>query len=407
MEMALKIAFERMGKTSPNPAVGCVIVKNDSVIATGGTGPFGSSHAEVAALTSAGEGSAGADMYVSLEPCCHHGKTPPCTVAIIKAGISRVFIPVLDPNPLVSGKGVAELRRAGIEVTLMEEMAGYSVDLIRPFKKYILRHRPFVINKSAVTLDGRIAAKTGDSRWISSEYSRYLVHKLRSKVDAVIIGKNTFVRDNPSLNVRLDSFNAEISGYFRDRRPDMGGRDNFFLKSLVAEETADVHEPLRVVIGIPEDIDLKSNIMADGNYIFFERQDAFERLVKYNDSMRKKIDSVNLCLIDAGSSADEIRAAADELARRGVMLAMLEGGGRLAGSILDAGEIDQFLYFIAPKIAGDGIPPLESNGVDSMSDALVLRDISVLQIKDDILYNGYREAYDFEAVRGGKGCSQA
>ena len=393
MEMALKIAFERMGKTSPNPAVGCVIVKNNAVIATGGTGPSGSSHAEAAALSSAGGGCAGADMYVSLEPCCHHGKTPPCTDAIITAGISRVFIPVLDPNPLVSGRGVAELRKAGIEVTLMEEMADYSVDLIRPFKKYILRSRPFVISKSAVTLDGRIAAKTGDSRWISSEYSRYLVHRLRSKVDAVIIGKNTFVRDNPSLNVRLGSFNDEISGYFRDRRPDMSGRDNFFLKSLCAEDTADVHEPLRVVIGIPDVIDLKSNIMADGNYVFFERKDAFERLVKYNDSMRKKIDSINLCLIDAGSSSDEIRAAADELARRGVMFAMLEGGGRLAGSILDAGEIDQFLYFIAPKIAGDGIPPLESNGVDTMSDALVLRDISVMHIKDDILYNGYRETY--------------
>jgi diaminohydroxyphosphoribosylaminopyrimidine deaminase/5-amino-6-(5-phosphoribosylamino)uracil reductase len=393
MEMALKIAFERMGKTSPNPAVGCVIVKNDTLIATGGTGPFGASHAEAAALSSAGSGCAGADMYVSLEPCSHHGKTPPCTAAIIQAGISRVFIPVLDPNPLVSGRGVAELRKAGIEVILMEEMADYSVDLIRPFKKYILRHRPFVICKSAVTLDGRIATKTGDSRWISSEYSRYLVHRLRSKVDAVIIGKNTFVRDNPSLNVRLGSFKAEISGYFGDRRPDMSGRDNFFLKSLFAEQSADLHEPLRVVIGIPDDIDLTSNIMADGNYIFFERRDAFERLVKYNDSMRKKINSVNLCLIDAASSADEIRAVADELTRRGVMFAMLEGGGRLAGSILDAGEIDQFLYFIAPKIAGDGIPPLESAGVDTMGDAQVLCDVSVMQIKDDILYNGYREPY--------------
>lgn len=399
MEMALKIAFERMGKTSPNPAVGSVIVKNDTIIATGGTGPFGSSHAEAAALSSAGSGCAGADMYVSLEPCGHHGKTPPCTAAIIQAGISRVFIPVLDPNPLVSGKGAAELRKAGIDVILMEEMADYAVDLIRPFKKYILRHRPFVVSKSAVTLDGRIAAKTGDSRWISSEYSRYLVHRLRSKVDAVIIGKNTFVRDNPSLNVRLGSFKSEISGYFRDRRPDISGRDNFFLKSLFAEEeTADVHAPLRVVIGVPDDINITSNMLADRNYIFFERRDAFERLVKYNDSMRKKIDSVNVHLIDAASSAEEIRAVADELARRGVMFAMLEGGGRLAGSILDAGEIDQFLYFIAPKIAGDGIPPLESAGVDSMSDALILRDVSVMPVKEDILYNGYREPNHFETV---------
>jgi diaminohydroxyphosphoribosylaminopyrimidine deaminase/5-amino-6-(5-phosphoribosylamino)uracil reductase len=398
MEMALRIAFERMGKTSPNPAVGAVIVKNNAVIASGGTGPFGSSHAEVAALSSAGSVCAGADLYVSLEPCSHYGKTPPCTAAIIQAGISRVFIPVLDPNPLVSGKGAAELRKAGIDVILMEEMADYAVDLIRPFKKYILHHRPFVISKSAVTLDGRIAAKTGDSRWISSEYSRYLVHRLRSKVDAVIIGKNTFIRDNPSLNVRLGSFKAEISGYFRERRPNMSGRDNFFLKSLFAEETADARAPLRVVIGVPDDIDITSNIMADGNYIFFERRDAFERLVKCDDSMRKKIDSVNVHLIDAASSAEEIRAVADELARRGVMFAMLEGGSRLAGSILDAGEIDQFLYFIAPKIAGNGIPPLESAGVDSISEALILRDVSIMPVNDDILYNGYREPYQFETV---------
>jgi diaminohydroxyphosphoribosylaminopyrimidine deaminase/5-amino-6-(5-phosphoribosylamino)uracil reductase len=398
MEMALKIAFERMGKTSPNPPVGSVIVKNDTVIATGGTGPFGSSHAEAAALAYAGGDCAGADMYVSLEPCNHYGKTPPCTAAIIQSGIARVFIPALDPNPLVSGKGVAELTKAGVDVIRMEEMADYAVDLIRAFKKYILRHRPFVISKSAVTLDGRIASKTGDSRWISSEYSRCLVHRLRSKVDAVIIGKNTLVRDNPFLNVRLGSFKAEVAGYFRGRQPGMNGRDNFLLKSLITEEPADVHMPLRVVIGIPDDIDFKGNIMADNNYIFFERRDVYDRLIKSNSSMQKKIESVNIHLVDAVSAAEEIKAVVDELARRGVMFAMLEGGGRLAGSFLDAGEIDQFLYIIAPKIAGSGIPPLAGTGVDSISEALVLRDVSVMPIKDDIIYNGYREPYHFESM---------
>jgi diaminohydroxyphosphoribosylaminopyrimidine deaminase / 5-amino-6-(5-phosphoribosylamino)uracil reductase len=398
MEMALKIAFERMGATSPNPPVGTVIVRNGAVIATGGTGPYGSDHAEAAALTCAAGGCAGADMYVSLEPCNHFGKTPPCTAAIKRAGIARVFIPALDPNPIVSGKGVAELSRAGIDVVFMEEMADYALELIRPFKKYILRHRPFIVSKCAVTLDGRIASKTGDSRWISSDYSRCLAHRLRAKVDAVIVGKNTFLRDNPSLNVRFGSFGEDVARYFRERAPEMMGRDNFLLKSLVTGDMADPHAPLRVVIGLPGDIDMKSNIMADGNYLFFERRDAIDRLVRNDASLTKKIDAINLHAVDAATPADEIRIIADELARRGVMYAMLEGGGRLAGSFLDAGEIDQFMYIIAPKIAGNGMPALVGTGIEVIGDALPLRDVSVIAMKDDIVYNGYREQYHFEMM---------
>ena len=378
--------------------MGAVIVKNGSVISTGGTGPFGSDHAEAAALSCAGGECAGADMYVSLEPCNHFGKTPPCTAAIKRAGIARVFIPALDPNPLVSGKGVADLTRAGIDVVFMEEMAEYAVELIRPFKKYILRHRPFILSKSAVTLDGRIAAKTGDSRWISSEYSRYLAHRLRAKVDAVMIGKNTFLHDNPSLNVRLASFDGAVSRYFNESAPRMIGRDNFLLKSLVTGDMASARSPLRVVVGLPGDINLKSNVMADGNYLFFERRDAVDRLVRAGGSVKDTINAINLHVVDAASPADEARAIGEELARRGVMFVMLEGGGRLAGSFLDAGEIDQFLYIIAPKIAGNGLPPLAGTGVDAIADSLVLKDVSVMPVMDDIVYNGYREQYHFEMM---------
>ncbi len=398
MERALKIAFERMGKTSPNPPVGAVIVRDDRVIATGGTGPYGFSHAEAAAIEEAGNACVGADMYVSLEPCNHQGKTPPCTSTIIKAGISRVFVPVLDPNPLVSGKGIAELSKAGIEVVFMEEMAGFAVDIIRPFRKYIMRRRPFVVSKSAVTLDGRIAAKTGDSRWISSDYSRYLTHRLRSKVDAIVIGKNTFLCDNPSLNVRLDSFDDEVARFFSGTEPSMMGRDNFLLKSLVTEDVAEPRDPLRIVMGFPEKIDAGCNIMADDNYLFFERKDRAEGIIKSVKTAREMLAAGRLHLVDAATPMEEVRAVAEELARRGVMLVLLEGGGRLAGSFLDAGEIDQFFYIITPKVAGAGVSPLSGTGVDAIADALVLRDVSMMPVKDDLIYTGYREPYHFEMM---------
>lgn len=398
METALSIAFRRMGCTSPNPPVGAVIVRDGAVVATGGTGPCGSDHAEVAALACAGGGCRGADMYVSLEPCNHYGKTPPCTAAIIEAGISRVFIPALDPNPLVSGRGAAELEKAGVRVVLMEEMGEYAVDLIRPFKKHILRHRPFVVSKSAVTLDGRIAALSGDSKWISSEHTRYLTHRLRAKVDAIIVGKNTFAHDNPSLNVRLGDFDASVAGYFRESPPRISGRDNFLLRSLLEGELGDVSGPLRVVIGLPEDVDMTSNMMKDDNYVFFERKDAAERLMRNNSSLKKKIGSLNLRLVNAASPTEEIRAILEELSGRGVTFALLEGGGRLAGSFFDAGEIDEFFYIITPKIAGDGVQSLAGTGVDMIRDALVLRDVSVITVRDDVIYNGYREQYHFEMM---------
>lgn len=398
MVLALKIAFERMGKTSPNPPVGAVIVKNKTIVSTGGTGPYGTSHAEAAAIAGAGVDLTGADMYVSLEPCNHYGKTPPCTTAIIKAGIGRVFIPMVDPNPLVSGRGAAELENAGIRVQFMEDMADPAVDIIRHFKKYIVRHKPFVVSKSALTLDGRIAAKTGDSRWISSEYSRYLVHKLRAKADAVIVGKNTFIHDNPALNVRFDSFDKAVRNYFRESAPAMSGRDNFFLRSLFKEEIADVRMPLRVVIGLPDTIDMTSNIFSDSNYIFFEKRSAVDRLVRSKRGLAKELDAIQLVPVDADTPAEEAGAVCDDLYSRGIVYAVIEGGGRVAGSFFDAGEIDQFFYCISPKIAGNGIPCLAGVGVDLIRDALRLRDVSIMTVQDDIVYNGYAAPYHVEMM---------
>ncbi len=397
MCQALRIAFDRMGYTSPNPPVGAVIVKGDAVVSTGGTGPYGSSHAEVAAISGAGVDLKGADMYVSLEPCNHYGKTPPCTSAIIKAGISRVFIPALDPNPLVSGKGADELRHAGIEVIFMKDMAGSGIDLLRQFRKYITAHKPFVLSKSAITLDGRIASRTGDSKWISSDFSRYLVHKLRAKADAVIVGKNTFIRDNPSLTVRLESFDSRVRDYFTAHEPVMSGRENFFLRSLFTEAVQDAVSPLRVVVGLPDSIDMRSNIFSDNNYLFFERQKTVDLRVRKDPRMAKKIDGLSLVLVDADSPVEEIERICDELFNRGIMFALLEGGGALAGSFLDAGELDQFFYVIAPRIAGGGINCIEAAGADSISDALRLWDVSVMSAGEDVIYNGYSVPAEKEA----------
>jgi diaminohydroxyphosphoribosylaminopyrimidine deaminase/5-amino-6-(5-phosphoribosylamino)uracil reductase len=391
MLRALKLAFGRMGKTSPNPPVGCVIAKNGAVVSTGGTEPYGARHAEIVAISGAHVDLSGADMYVSLEPCNHYGKTPPCTSAIIKSGISRVFIPMLDPNPLVSGRGVAELRRSGVEVIFMDEMADYAVDLLRNFKKYIRQRRPFVLNKCATTLDGRIAAKTGDSRWISSEQARLLSHRLRAKADAVIVGLNTFVRDNPSLAVRLDSFSDGASNYFRSALPAACGRDNFFLTSLFTEEPVEVRAPLRVVIGLPPDIVMSSAVFADGNYLFFEKRSAVDRIVGNDRGMAKKLGNMRLVSIDTDSPVDEAGLVCDELYRMGIMFAMIEGGGRLAGSFFDAGEIDQFFYVIAPKVVGGGIPCLDARGADLIVDSMRLHDVTIMPVGDDFIYNGYKE----------------
>ncbi|MFC1670779.1 bifunctional diaminohydroxyphosphoribosylaminopyrimidine deaminase/5-amino-6-(5-phosphoribosylamino)uracil reductase RibD [Spirochaetota bacterium] len=401
---AFDIAFSHFGRTSLNPSIGAVIVKEGKVLSSGGTCPFGGDHAEVTAIKTAEKthGSKsekmlkGASMYVSLEPCSHHGKTPPCTDAIINAGISSVYIPVLDPNPLVSGKGVSALRHAGIDVTMMNDMAGYGIDMIRPFRKSILRKKPFIIYKSAVTLDGRTATEIGDSKWISSDYSRYIVHKMRAKVDAIIIGKNTFMQDNPTLDVRLESFDDDIKGYFDGSSISMNGRDNYFVRSLIGSAIDEFDNPLRVVIGLPGCINLSSPFFKDDNYLFFTNKEELDRTLEKKDISQADLDKINIVIIDGKSRDQEINKILDELALRGIMTAMLEGGSTLAGAFLDAGQIDQFIYFITPKIIGKGLNSINSMGVQKISQSHNLHDISSVMVKDDIVYSAYGEPYHFE-----------
>lgn len=401
MEMALETAFLNWGSSSPNPSVGAVIVKEGRVLATGATGPCGDDHAEICAIKSAREDLRGAEIYVSLEPCCHFGKTPPCTDAIIRAGIARVYLPLLDPNPLVAGKGVAALKEAGIEVVMVAGMADAAVDLIRPFKKYILRKRPYVLHKSAVTLDGKIATSGGDSRWVSSEHARYLAHRLRSMVDGIIIGRNTMERDDPRLNVRLESFPDEVRDFFASTPPEISGRDSFFIKMLMRGDIAPRSlSPARIVIGLPEEIDFTKNLFHDDNYMFFLAEGKKKGLSARKDYplLKKMMDGEMLMFAEGDTREGQVESILDELFRRGKMLLLLEGGGTLAGSFLDAGEIDQFLYILAPKVIGKGLSPLEGRGAAAMEHSLNLHDVTAFFLMGEIVYNAYREPYHFEKM---------
>ncbi|MCU0821408.1 MAG: bifunctional diaminohydroxyphosphoribosylaminopyrimidine deaminase/5-amino-6-(5-phosphoribosylamino)uracil reductase RibD [Spirochaetes bacterium] len=389
MNLALEIAFSRLGKTSPNPSVGAVIVKDGRIISTGGTLCCGSDHAEIVAIKSAGESIEGADIYVTLEPCCHQDKkTPPCTGALIRAGLKRVFIPITDPNPAVSCSGMQELRDAGIEVIVLDELREQAFDIIRQFDKYIRKKKPYMIQKTAMTLDGRTSNPGGDSKWISNEYSRYLVHKLRAVVDAIIIGKNTLVRDNPSLNIRLNSFSAGIKNYFSGNEIRMSGRDNFFLRMLLKSEEPVIEcSPLRVVAGLPEDINESMNIFHDDNYLIYTQKKGMDLMS--NKFAAGLIDSGKIIILNGRSQEERAGEISDDLYRRGRMFVMLEGGGTLAGSFLNIGAIDQFLFFVAPKILGSGPGPVSIAGSGSIADALKLRDVSSVMIKDDLLINAY------------------
>lgn len=401
MQMACEIAFSKMGKTSPNPAVGALIVKDGKIVGRGGTGACGSDHAEVTALKDARNSGAdlnGAEIYVSLEPCSHYGKTPPCTEAIISSGIKKVYVPILDPNPLVAGRGVNRLIEAGVEVEMLHQYSGAAADLLRGFKKFILRGRSYIINKCAVTLDGKIATSSGDSKWISSEPSRLLVHKLRSRVDAVIIGKNTFINDNPSLNVRPDDFDEHAREVFEGKGVELNGRRNFFLEQLMKSEPDPMAEPLRVLIGMPDIIPEKCNFLRNENYVIIAGEKSYYKALNANPALKAEAEKLNLYVGKDNTPEEEIDFIFKVLKERGVMHAMLEGGGGVNGTFFNSGAIDQFMYIIAPKVAGNGIPPIRGAGFEKMSDSLLLHDITTAMIGVDLLYCGYREQYNFEMM---------
>lgn len=356
MRRALALARRGLGRTSPNPAVGCVLVRDGEVVGEGWHRKAGTPHAEVHALAAAGERARGAHAYVTLEPCSHVGRTGPCAQALIHAGIARVYVGMTDPNPLVNGKGIALLSEAGIPVQV-GVLAAECRELNEPFIKQVTTGRPFVILKSALTLDGKTATTSGDSKWITCEKSRRYVHKLRGIVDAVMVGIGTVMADDPQLTCRMG----------------VSGRD-----------------PDRVVVDSQLRIPLNAQVL---------RPSAMARtIIATTVQNAEKISALEA----AGATVVVCRAQsgrvdlADLLVRLGalgIQSILLEGGSGLVGSMVRMGLVDKFLLFYAPKLfaGGDGIGLCAGAGVPEMSAAYPLRIERITRFADDFLVTAYPE----------------
>ncbi|MFA5114491.1 MAG: bifunctional diaminohydroxyphosphoribosylaminopyrimidine deaminase/5-amino-6-(5-phosphoribosylamino)uracil reductase RibD [Candidatus Omnitrophota bacterium] len=353
MELALRLALKAKGMTSPNPMVGALIVKNKRVISGGYHEKAGLAHAEIVALDKAGEKARGGSLYVTLEPCTHFGKTPPCVDRIIKSGIKEVFIGMIDPNPLNNGRGTEILRQHRIKVHtgILEERIKKTNEV---FIKYITKKLPFVTVKVAESLDGRIATRSGDSKWITSDKARLYAHRMRGAYDAVAMGVNTVLRDNPKMDA-----------WFFKRQPVKVVVDS----QLSTPQDADIF--LRSAEVIIVTLAVRSGQETENRKILSNRARILE--------VREKEGQVNL------------KDMMKKLARIGITNILVEGGGTLIGSLFDEGLVDKVLFFISPKIIGgkDAIGSVMGRGVSRIDKALRLRDVSLRRIGADFLVEGY------------------
>lgn len=363
MEMAVDLAGRGEGQVSPNPMVGAVIVKDGRVISEGWHRAYGGLHAETDALASCTESPAGATMYVTLEPCCHYGKQPPCTSAIINSGISRVVVGMTDPNPLVSGKGISILRSHGLdaETGLLENRIKY---LNRVFIKYITTRMPWVVLKSAMTLDGRIASAVGDSRWVSCAESRHFAHILRGRYMGIMAGAGTVLADDPMLNCRI----------------------------------AGMRQPVRIVVcsraSLPE---TSAVVRTAGEY---------RTLLAYTpEACRDRLQALQELGIETlecsatGDGRVDMRDLFRKLGETGVDSVLVEGGGEINGSIMEGRMADEYYMFVAPKIIGgrSAKGPVGGNGFKTMQEAEEIDIRSVTPSGCDWLIHGFAKKYGFGA----------
>jgi diaminohydroxyphosphoribosylaminopyrimidine deaminase/5-amino-6-(5-phosphoribosylamino)uracil reductase len=368
MRMALDLAAKGRGFTSPNPMVGAVVVSGDQVVGRGYHAAAGTPHAEVNALDDAGDDARGATLYVTLEPCNHQGRTPPCTHRVLAAGIRRVVAAMTDPNPDVSGGGNDWLRAQGLTVDtgILEADA---IRLNEAFVKFVTTRRPFVILKCAATLDGRIATRTGDSRWVTGPQAREYVHRLRHAVDGILVGIGTVRSDDPSLTTRL---------------PDGGGSD-----------------PIRIIL------DSRLTIPPDAKVLRLESESDTVIVCSENcpvqrqRALRRQGVQVRPVAAADGGGID-LNALMDHLGEMGITSLLIEGGARVHGSALAAGIADKVNFFFAPKILGgdDGVPICRGNGPETMDASLLLADVSVQRFGPDIMVEGYLQ---HDRVQGSKG----
>jgi len=356
MQEALKLARKGLGKTSPNPMVGAVVVREGEIVGRGWHPGAGQPHAEIFALKEAGELALDAELYVTLEPCNHEGRTPPCSEAIIRAGIRRVVIGTADPNPAVIGRGAERLKQAGIkvEIGLLEEECRR---LNETWNKYITTGLPFVTLKAAASLDGRIATRTGHSQWITNEKSRHYVHQIRAAHDAILIGIGTLLKDNPHLTAR---------------RPG--------LEPL---------SPYRIVLDSLLRTPLDSNIFgSDGRekMILATRRHEEKKLAPYREQVKEIL---LLPTNDLGQL--DFPALLRELGRREITSVLIEGGSEINGSALDNRIIDKICFFYAPILIGGrgSLGMLSGEGTESIDQALPVKDITIRHFDSDLCLEGY------------------
>lgn len=365
MKTALDLAQKGMGFTSPNPMVGAIVVKNGNIVGKGFHEEVGSHHAEVNAINDAGELAKGADLYVTLEPCNHQGRTPPCTQKILEAGIKKVFVAMDDPNPDVKGGGNDFLRSNGIDVVsgICEPEAKKLNEI---FIKYARTKRPFVILKCASTLDGRIATRTGDARWVSGEESREFVHQIRHQADGIMVGINTVISDDPSLTTRLP-------------------------KNLQGQKGLD---PTRIILdtrlSIPGNAKLLSLDSKSGTIIITGESVDEEK----KNILKQK--GVNILKTPLKNGLIDLPPLMKKLGNLGITSLLIEGGSRVIDSALKSQIVDKIMFFYAPKILGgdDGIPVCKGTGPEFMNQSTLIKDMNIHRFGRDFMVEGYIEKSD-------------
>lgn len=355
MMKVLHLAERGRGRTSPNPMVGAILIRDGLRVGEGYHQRAGAPHAEILAIQKAGEWARGSTLYINLEPCIHYGRTPPCVPAIIESGIRRVVIGMEDPNPLVQGGGIKALKEAGlqVEVGILEEECRR---LNESFSKYILKREPFVMLKIAATLDGRIATRTGASQWISHEESRRFVHRLRDQVDGVLVGIGTILKDDPLLTTRLP-----------------GGRDPF---RIILDSELRIPENARVFGSDPGKVVLVTTPGAP--------KEKLERLAE-------KVGRILLC--DSREGKVDLKELLPKLGEMEMMSLLVEGGSRVYGDFFDKRLIDKVFLFLSPKWLGDPLAPgiFGGRGEEELEKALSLKEVTLRRIGEDLLVVGYPE----------------
>jgi diaminohydroxyphosphoribosylaminopyrimidine deaminase/5-amino-6-(5-phosphoribosylamino)uracil reductase len=353
MRRALRLAEKGRGRTSPNPMVGAVLVKDGKIVGEGYHAKAGEPHAEIVALRKAGDEAKGATLYLNLEPCTHYGKTPPCAPAVIEAGVERVVVGMEDPNPLVKRTGLDNLKQAGLDVKvgILEKECRR---LNEAFCKYILHQEPFVILKVAATLDGKLATRNGESKWITGEDSRRFVHRLRNQVDGVLVGIETVLKDDPMLTARI-----------------RGGKDPY---RIILDSRLRISENAKVIKFDPSKAIIATTGMAPR---------------EKTESLEKK--GVRILIIDSKLGKVDLKACLLKLGELGVMSLLVEGGSQINGSFLDEGLIDKIFLFLSPKLIGDPLAPgiFSGEGVPRLKETVSIENLRVKKMGEDILFEGY------------------